>query len=229
MPGPRNAKLEKLQILVFQDRKRNQRVGRLELMFNPESVSLKYKTRFDTTKPIGRESREARYVCGEPAQSLPLTMLVDGTGVAHDGPPVDVAAKVNEFLDLCVMTNGSIHEPNYLRLQWGTGVLQSFDCRVAEVTVDYTSFARNGAPLRAEVHASFLEDEESSKRSRKTANSSPDVSHTVVVKSGDTLPLLAQRIYGSAHYYLRLARANQLDDFRNLQPGQRLRFPPLAS
>jgi len=58
--------------------------------------------------------------------------------------------------------------------------------------------------------------------------SSPDVSHSRVVKSGDTLPLLSKEIYGNASYYLRLAQANNLDDFRNLQPGQAIVFPPLA-
>jgi nucleoid-associated protein YgaU len=48
------------------------------------------------------------------------------------------------------------------------------------------------------------------------------------VKSGDTLPLLAKEIYGSSRYYLRLAQVNHIDDFRNLQPGQEIIFPPLA-
>jgi nucleoid-associated protein YgaU len=49
-----------------------------------------------------------------------------------------------------------------------------------------------------------------------------------VVKSGDTLPLLAKEIYGSSEYYLRVAEVNGIDDFRNLTPGQQIIFPPLA-
>jgi nucleoid-associated protein YgaU len=54
------------------------------------------------------------------------------------------------------------------------------------------------------------------------------LTHSRIVKSGDTLPLLSKEIYGNSAYYLQLAQANNLDDFRNLQPGQEIFFPPLA-
>jgi len=49
------------------------------------------------------------------------------------------------------------------------------------------------------------------------------------VRDGDTLPLLCHRIYGDPGYYLDVARHNQLTDFRQLRPGAKLHFPPLAS
>jgi nucleoid-associated protein YgaU len=61
------------------------------------------------------------------------------------------------------------------------------------------------------------------------AKSSPDLTHSRIVKAGDTLPLLSKEIYGTANHYLWIAQQNQLDDFRNLMPGQRLFFPPLVS
>ncbi len=57
--------------------------------------------------------------------------------------------------------------------------------------------------------------------------SSPDLTHVRTVQAGDTLPLLCTSIYGSARHYLLVARHNGLDDFRQLQPGQQLQFPPL--
>ena len=45
---------------------------------------------------------------------------------------------------------------------------------------------------------------------------------------GDTLPLLCDRIYSDPSYYPDVARFNNLSDFRRLQPGQRLHFPPLG-
>jgi nucleoid-associated protein YgaU len=49
------------------------------------------------------------------------------------------------------------------------------------------------------------------------------------VVAGDTLPELARQVYGSETHYLWLARQNQLDDFRNLQPGRVIHFPPLPA
>jgi nucleoid-associated protein YgaU len=49
----------------------------------------------------------------------------------------------------------------------------------------------------------------------------------VEVRDGDTLPLLCQRVYNDCGRYLEVARANKLANFRDLQPGTWLRFPPL--
>ncbi|PON10328.1 hypothetical protein C2W62_50650, partial [Candidatus Entotheonella serta] len=75
----------------------------------------------------------------------------------------------------------------------------------------------------------FGEDLHPTKRARKEGKSSPDLSHTRLVKRGDTLPLLTKEIYGTSSHYLRVAQVNGLDDFRNLTPGQTLFFPPLES
>ena len=41
--------------------------------------------------------------------------------------------------------------------------------------------------------------------------------------------MLCQRYYGSTDAYLQIASFNQLDDLRELRPGQELLFPPLAA
>ena len=93
--------------------------------------------------------------------------------------------------------------------------------------VEYTVFSPTGKPLRATVKLEIersLDEEEEQKRKN---NSSPDLTHIVIVKAGDTLPLLCQRIYQDTRYYLEVARHNELIDFRNLIPGSELHFPPL--
>jgi nucleoid-associated protein YgaU len=62
----------------------------------------------------------------------------------------------------------------------------------------------------------------------KNQTSSPDLSHLVEIKAGDTLPLLCHRIYGDPAYYLQVARFNGLKDVNRLTAGARLHFPPLA-
>ena len=60
----------------------------------------------------------------------------------------------------------------------------------------------------------------------RTIKNRPDLTHIRVVKEGDTLPSMANDIYGDFSYYLEVAKANNLQDFRNLIPGQKLYFPP---
>lgn len=46
-----------------------------------------------------------------------------------------------------------------------------------------------------------------------------------VVKSGDTLSRIAQKMYGNANLWPRIAKANHLRDPSRIEPGQRLKIP----
>ena len=104
----------------------------------------------------------------------------------------------------------------------------SFDCRLSSVDIKYTSFDREGSPTGAELDIVLIEDIADALRVREDNFQSPDVTHFRVVKAGDTLPLLSNSVYGDPSYYLTVAQFNGLDDFRNLQAGQKLYFPPLT-
>jgi hypothetical protein len=137
-----------------------------------------------------------------------------------------VSERVEEFLTLTFRMNGKIHEPNYLRVEWGN---LKFECRLDSVEIDYTSFDRDGTPLRAKLTVSLIADMEVEKRMALEDKKSSDLTHRRVVRQGDTLTLLTKEIYGTSAPYWRVAQANRLDNFRLLTPGQELAFPPLGS
>ena len=58
--------------------------------------------------------------------------------------------------------------------------------------------------------------------------SSPDLTHVIEVRAGDTLPNLCNKVYNDPSYYMQVARVNNLSDFCRLVPGTRLVFPPLV-
>ncbi|MEM7365521.1 MAG: LysM peptidoglycan-binding domain-containing protein, partial [Pseudomonadota bacterium] len=88
-------------------------------------------------------------------------------------------------------------------------------------------FKPSGKPLRAkvkfEIDCSLSKKEEK----RRKKNSSPDLTHLVRVKAGDELPMMCYRVYKDSRYYLEIARINDLTDFRVLEPGMELMFPPV--
>jgi hypothetical protein len=228
-------KLEKLTINVYG---KQLRIGvpekKFKVMYNPESFSMQHVNVYQKLQGINTSGRRARYSHSR-AKELDLELIFDGTGVGDFGASTllglgarPVSKQVGDFLDLCFHMDGNLHEPKFLKIQWGQGELKAFDCRLESVNVTYTSFDRSGAPLRAKLAAKFVEDLEPSKRLKLENKHSPDLTQSRVVKAGDTLPLLCKEVYGDAGYYLLVARANQLDDFRNLTPGQSLLFPPLA-
>ena len=93
--------------------------------------------------------------------------------------------------------------------------------------ITYTLFKSDGYPLRAKVKATFSENIEDTLRTAKEGKKSPDFTHQRIVKDGDTLPLMTYRIYGDDSYYLEVARINGLTNFRKLETGTIIQFPPL--
>lgn len=231
-----NPKLKKLTFLAFSSVERTGLpVGRFVAQYNPESFSQTYGLEFQRNKrALNTGYTKAEYAFNNPSR-LSLKLVLDGTGIDETGllPSLGtqtVSQRVKQFVDLTYRYQGNIHEPNYLRVEWGgqdNGGLQ-FDCRLESVTILYTSFDRDGSPLRAELDITLVHDVDPKKRVRLEYKRSPDMTHTVVVQAGDTLPLLTQRIYGTTDAFLQVAEFNQLDHFRELVPGQTLHFPPLA-
>lgn len=222
-------KLEKLKIKAFSDAERTAPVGEpFEAMFNPDSLKESYALEYGAGQGLNSSDQSAVYIRSKPSD-LNIKLLLDGTnvhamGIERLGGQPTVQKRVTEFLQLTFRMNGDIHEPNYLLVEWGD---LSLSCRMASVDVTYTSFARDGTALRAELNVTLHSDVDVNKRLRQENKNSPDLSHTRLVRSGDTLPLLTQEIYGSSAHYLFVAAHNRLDDFRNLVPGQQLLFPPL--
>ena len=209
-------------------------LGDFTAMYNPESFSQKYQIEYGKNQGFNSSGKPVNYARSKPGE-LNLKLVLDGTGVNVAGavPSVkraSVSEQVRKFIDLTFTMNGQIHEPNYLVVEWGGkengGLI--FSCRLGSVNVTYTSFDRNGSPLRAELDIVLLGDQDVKKRVKQENKCSPDLTHVRVVRAGDTLPLLSREIYGSSRYYLQLARINHLDDFRNLIPGAELVFPPLG-
>ncbi len=228
-------KLQKLTIKAYKKRTRSATdlIGSFEAMFNPASFSQKYEIEYGKNQGYNSTNKEVNYARSKP-RDLNLKLILDGTGVtemgvAKIGGVKTVSERVKAFIDLTFRMNGDIHEPNFLVVEWGGkedgGLI--FSCRLARVNVTYTSFNRDGSPLRAELDVNLISDKDAKKRMAEDGKNSPDLTHHRLVKSGDTLPLLTKEVYGTSQYYLRVAQFNKLDNFRNLTPGQELYFPPL--
>jgi len=164
------------------------------------------------------------------AEDISFELVFDATGVVpppagQTGYTNGVSDGITQLTNLCATLNGDIHSPNYLILAWAQ--LQ-FQCVLTSMSVNYTLFMPDGTPLRARVQVGFQSYSSESQLAKEANKTSPDLTHLVTVSMGDTLPLLCHRIYGDSSYYYRVAEFNQLDNFRALQPGMQLLFPPLS-
>ena len=192
-----------------------------EAMFNPSSYTINHKLNFDTKKAPGNGGGDPEFKDKE-AETFSIEFMIDGTGASKTAVPV--IAQVGLFNKVTSQINGTSHRPNYLTLQWGNFMRE---CVLQSATITYTLFSQEGLPLRAKINATFLERIGSELNAALSMFSSPDLTHTRIVKQGDKLPFLTYQEYRDQKYYLQVARSNNLTNFRKLQPGTKLNFYPL--
>jgi len=217
-----NGKLAKLTIKAFKEPTYDTQKDQFEVMFNPQEYSLKYEIESDAAQGIGTSDSEPTFKKIKP-QNFSLDFTIDGTGAT--GSKVDVEKKVSKFLDVTYIYKGAEHRPWYLKIHWGS---LNFKCILKSTSVKYTLFNNDGKPIRAKINASFQGFTEDQLRVAKEDSNSPDLTHMRTVNEGDTLPLMCYRIYGDSRYYLHVAKANNLVNFRNLKTGQKIFFPPIT-
>lgn len=195
-----------------------------EAMVNPETYALDYKVDFNESQAAGTSGTHQRFTAKRP-EELAFEFLFDSTGIIDGNPRADVHDEIERLRTLLLDFVSETHEPRFFKLVWGKFL---FAGRCSALTITYKLFNPDGRPIRAVVKATFKKHEDEARRVAREAPASPDLTHHRVVTAGDTLPLMCYRIYGDARYYLQVARVNGLKNFRSLQPGQEIFFPPIA-
>lgn len=174
------------------------------------AIGVANETKFNKTTPDKYEFKE---------------LVLDGTGVVSLVGLETVEDQIRCLREVAYTYDGTTHQTPVVRVLWGP---LEFKARLKSLKVDYTLFTPDGKPLRAKVSLSFAEYKTDQQILREARLESPDLTHLIEVKAGDTLPNLCYRIYSDASYCMVVARINRLSNFRCLKPGQVLRFPPLV-
>ena len=217
--------LVKLKMVAYKDENFSRKAGKeFDVLINPANYSHNYSINYKDNESMGETSGAPKFE-KYPAETISFKIVLDGTGVVPvSGNRKNVYELLRTLKDTVYTFNGSIHEPNYVQLLWGSML---FNGRLTSMKVEYNLFKPNGLPLRANVSLDF-KGFTSKELSSKMANlSSPDMSHLIVVKAGDTLPNLCFQIYKDSTYCIEIAKINSLKSFRNIKPGTELLFPPI--
>lgn len=227
MPG-----LKKLEIIAYKDKTFSTETGnRFEMMVNPAN--------YDEKKIISYEEEKKTDGGNTPTYRsykddiIKIEFFLDNTGafiswMDYKGPTSK--KPLSGILDSLKATVydyiGDVHEPPFLKIAWGS---LNYTGRLKDLTIKYEIFSSEGEPLRAKVSMEILKYIDQETQDKLKNKSSPDLSHLVTVKDGDTLPALCRKIYKNEVYCVEVARINRLTGFRHLEPGIRLLFPPLSN
>lgn len=192
---------------------------------NPDSYTQSTEICYSDEQSQGTSSGSGKHSHTK-SREMSFELLLDRTGALGNTEPKSsgVEDDIQHFKKLTLDYDGEIHKPRYLVLLWGTLI---FFCQLKSLSVEYKMFNKDGVPVRAVLKTKFKEFIEAKLRTIYEQKSSPDLTHVRTVKEGDTLPMLAFEIYGDSGYYLELARVNNIVNFRNLDPGREIKFPPI--
>lgn len=226
------ANLEKMKITAYQKSDFTGEVGNFTVYINPEKYTHSYQIRYNDVQAQGSNGGSPDFN-KVPSEKVNFELVFDATGAVPSPNPATPAApadgvtkQIDAFKRLVFTFNGKIHSPNFLKLAWGTLL---FNCRLSSLNFVYTLFKPDGKPLRARATAVFIGYNDEATLALMANKTSPDLSHVLTVKAGDTLPLMCYGVYGSSAYYPEVARVNGLTDFRQLVVGTQLLFPPLGA
>jgi len=193
-------------------------------MFNPESFAINETVCWNAEAVPAAVGTAPVYIKVNPRE-FSIEFMLDGTGVNNNGVKIPVTAQVALFRGVTTNVRGTIHRPSYLMVQYGPFINV---CVLKSSTVTYTMFDITGLPIRAKISASFIEHSPEGLSNVLGMLSSPDLTHEVTTKEYDLLPLLVYQVYNNQDYYLQVAKANKIKNFRNLKKGTVLKFFPIG-
>jgi len=217
------AKLEKAKITILAGAKPGEVI---DVLFNPTEYSVDRSNSFKATAVPGLGSQLIQFINGEASQ-LNMELFLDDYTDPADRQPGPVKRSVEDRLkDLAwlLKIDRDLHAPPPVRFSWGplefTGVIDKLGSKIS-------LFQPDGTPARARVSVSFkeyrtLEDQLNSPRPE-----SSDKSKRRVIVGHDSLWALAAREYRDPSQWKLIAEGNDLDDPREVTPGQWLVLPPL--
>ena len=227
-----------LTIYAYKDPYLQRRIDgewRYTCTINPATYSHSYEVGFVEMKSQASGSAsQSKSFKGIKAEKVSFSLVFDGTGAIPNSG--DVRTEIRKFKRIVYSYQGSIHRPAYLKLAWGQNFLQDtssgtqdFCCQLSSMDISYDMFSSDGKPLRANIKLSFVEYRTEAMIRLMEKSSSPDMTHRRMVRQGDSLPYMCYEIYGDSSYYLEVAKVNNIVDFRALEPGRMLVFPPIAA
>ena len=194
------------------------------VMVNPQDYSIKDSIKYsDYNEP--RSKRFDRYEAS--VLRIPKIFLDTTGSIPVEKWPFNgsIDEMIKKLKSIVYDYNGKNHEPSVVDILWGDLKVQG---RLLSMETKFALFDKDGHPIRAEVNLSFALFKTFKDLEAEANKNSPDLTHVIEVKAGDTLPNLCNKVYNDPSYYMQVARVNKLSGFCRLVPGMRLVFPPLV-
>ncbi|MFZ5981104.1 MAG: CIS tube protein [Candidatus Zixiibacteriota bacterium] len=202
-------------------------------LFNPAEFTVEKSNEFSEVNVPGLPSSILQFVKGG-ARTITMDLFFDtyeqGTDVRQYTDRItgwDAGAMFSKLqggkkglMDL----DSDLHAPPVCLFVWGSFV---FQCIIERVSKRFTMFLPEGVPVRATLNVTLKEYRDYESQVKEVAYQSADRTKRWTVKQGDSLWLIAAKVYGDAALWRPIAGANGIENPRLLSAGRELTIPPL--
>jgi hypothetical protein len=196
------------------------------VLFNPSEYTLEDASRWADQDKMGQKP-ELHYTGGD-RKKLAMELFFDSYETRSD-----VRQYTQQIAGLLVF-NKEKHRPPKVELSWGPTAPGGphadfpFVCVLETLKQQFVLFLGDGTPVRAKLSVSFLEFTLPEEELQKNEPHSPDLTKLYIVKVRDTLSAIAAVFYEDSGKWRPIATANNIDNPRELTPGQILRIPKIV-
>jgi nucleoid-associated protein YgaU len=191
----------------------------IPVLFNPTEYSVEYSASFQETAPPGLSNPIVQVVNGN-ARVLTMDLLFD---TYTDGGGRNVVEVTEPFTDL-LSIDAALHAPPRVEFRWG---VFHFVAVVEKISQRFTMFRSDGTPVRATLSVTFRQYKTIAEQLEDPRRNSADKTKRRVFEAHDSIWLLAAREYGQPRFWRLIARENDIDDPRRIEPGRVLVLPPI--
>lgn len=221
------AQLKKATITVLEGADKDKVIT---VLFNPPEYSFERTNSYKAVPVPGLSSPLLQFVNGESDQLSMELFLDDYTD--PKGPTslqqkeTDPVGKRLRDISKLLHIDRDLHAPPPVRFNWGP---MEFSAIIEKLGRKVTMFHPDGTPARATLSISFKEYRTLRQQLEDPRRESADKTKRRVVVGREALWLIAAREYDDASEWTRIAEANDLDDPRDIAPGDWLMLPPIEN
>lgn len=200
------------------------------VLFNPTEYSFERSNTYKATPVPGLGAPLLQFVNGE-SDHLSMELFLDD--YTDPQGPTSLLQKESDplgsrlrALTTLLEIDRDLHAPPPVRFNWGP---MEFSAVIERLGRKVTMFHPDGAPARASLSVSFKEYRTLRQQLEDPRRESADKTKRRVVVGRERLWWIAAREYDDAGEWIRIARANDLDDPREIVPGDWLELPPIEN
>lgn len=221
------AQLKKASITVLAGSEQGKTIG---VLFNPTEYSFERANAYKAAALPGLGTPLLQFVNGESDQlsmELFLDDYTDPEGPTSREKPerVPLMTRLRQISKLLEIDR-DLHAPPPVRFNWGP---LEFKAVIEKLGRKVTMFHPDGTPARATLSVSFKEYRTLREQLENPRRESADKTKRRVVVGRDALWRIAAREYGDPNEWPRIAKANDLDDPREIAPADWLEVPPIEN